>query len=364
MTGKHLPKEKKEALIKRVRDELEVYEKGWVEDISSNQELAEWMGVCSATISSILKNHEKLKIKRKKILQSENARNVIRVHGSAFSNLAHEQLVENGKKGGERSIELHGNPLAKLTKEERAYASKKGYLNGIAKQTHNKHIQAAKRRNELYGNPSAMLTHQQRSETATRSYSKTGLSKLTHEQRSETAKRTIRLYGPPRMSREQRSENGKKAYPKSIGKMTMEDRQRAFLAAKKAPNGVEGRLISALSEIGLYSEHHEMAVSGQLYYPGFKGNKWYVRFENGKYKLPDFKVKGQKKVIEIYGEYHHSKEFCENHGHPDYSWNPKRLIEEYAKKGIECRVYWSKELSNGRLGEIVQDIGDWIGVKR
>ena len=47
---------------------------------------------------------------------------------------------------------------------------------------------------------------------------------------------------------------------------------------------------------------------------------------------PDFKVTGQNKVIEIYGDYWHR-----NH-------DPKDIIREYKEIGLDCLVFWEHEV--------------------
>lgn len=47
---------------------------------------------------------------------------------------------------------------------------------------------------------------------------------------------------------------------------------------------------------------------------------------------PDFIIKGQDKVIEIFGDYYHKGE------------NPQDKIKEYAKVGWNCKVFWEHEI--------------------
>lgn len=62
--------------------------------------------------------------------------------------------------------------------------------------------------------------------------------------------------------------------------------------------------------------------------------KWWRKLLNGKYKNPDFKVKGENKVIEIFGDYHHRND------------NPAELISLYKQSGIDCLVIWEREVYN------------------
>ena len=65
----------------------------------------------------------------------------------------------------------------------------------------------------------------------------------------------------------------------------------------------------------------------------YVGNRtWWRRLPNGKYKNPDFKVTGQDKVIEIFGDYWHRND------------NPDELIKLYKKANLDCLIFWEKEI--------------------
>lgn len=59
---------------------------------------------------------------------------------------------------------------------------------------------------------------------------------------------------------------------------------------------------------------------------------WYCRMPNGRNRNPDFKVTGQKKVIELFGDYWHRHD------------NPETFIAEYREAGLRCLVVWEREL--------------------
>lgn len=62
---------------------------------------------------------------------------------------------------------------------------------------------------------------------------------------------------------------------------------------------------------------------------------------------PDFKIAGQKKIIELFGDYWHEGE------------DPKELIKEYADVNWDCIVFWEKEVYNDTekiLGETLEFI--------
>jgi len=68
-------------------------------------------------------------------------------------------------------------------------------------------------------------------------------------------------------------------------------------------------------------------------YVRFVGDgSWWRTLPNGKHKNPDFKVKGQKKVIEIHGDHWHEGE------------DVTVLMEMFHRIGYECLIIWEKDL--------------------
>ena len=61
---------------------------------------------------------------------------------------------------------------------------------------------------------------------------------------------------------------------------------------------------------------------------------WWRTLPNGKHKNPDFKIKGQNKVIEVFGDYWHRND------------NPRELINLYNQAGVDCLVIWENEIKN------------------
>ena len=61
------------------------------------------------------------------------------------------------------------------------------------------------------------------------------------------------------------------------------------------------------------------------------GSFWKT-LSNKKYKNPDFKVTGQNKVIEIYGNYWHKND------------DPNELINLYNQIGMDCLIVWEQEI--------------------
>lgn len=82
----------------------------------------------------------------------------------------------------------------------------------------------------------------------------------------------------------------------------------------------------------------------------FVGNRaFWCTFTNGRHKNPDFKIVGQKKVIELWGTYWHKGE------------NPEELIKHFEAIGVECMVIWEhdwKEKRDSILGQVNQFIGE------
>lgn len=60
--------------------------------------------------------------------------------------------------------------------------------------------------------------------------------------------------------------------------------------------------------------------------------QWWRTLPDGKFKNPDFKVTGQDKIIEIFGDYWHRND------------KPQELIDLYNQIGLECLIIWESEL--------------------
>jgi len=65
----------------------------------------------------------------------------------------------------------------------------------------------------------------------------------------------------------------------------------------------------------------------------YVGNRaWWRKLSDGHNHNPDFKVTGQNKVIEIYGDYWHRND------------DPNELIDLYKEAGIDCLIFWEHEI--------------------
>jgi hypothetical protein len=87
----------------------------------------------------------------------------------------------------------------------------------------------------------------------------------------------------------------------------------------------------------------------------YVGNRaWWRKLKikkNGEYieqsKNPDFKIKGQNKVIELYGDYWHKND------------NPDDLINAYKEVGFDCLVIWESEIYN-ELENTIEKISQFM----
>jgi hypothetical protein len=68
----------------------------------------------------------------------------------------------------------------------------------------------------------------------------------------------------------------------------------------------------------------------ELHYVG-DGKIW-VTLQDGRRKCPDFKVRGKRKFVEVWGDFWHKDE------------NPQELVYAYAAIGFECMVVWEEEI--------------------
>jgi len=74
---------------------------------------------------------------------------------------------------------------------------------------------------------------------------------------------------------------------------------------------------------------------------------WWRKLPDGKHKNPDFKLTGENKVVELYGDYWHRND------------DPNDLIEQYNLLDIECLVIWESEWKNNRES-VLERVNDFI----
>ncbi len=179
---------------------------------------------------------------------------------------------------------------------------------------------------------------------------------LTSEQ-----KKHIRRLGGLRtqalLTHEERSRRAKKFSASRTPEWRRKRAIKARLAIGRQPNVTEKAMITILQELGVYARDAASAQEGQVYYADGKENKRCFRSLDGRYFIPDFKVKGHNIVFEIYGDLWHSRAFNEPLGRPEYTWKPEKKIAIYAEIGILCKVYWEHELQDQiRREEIKQEV--------
>jgi hypothetical protein len=102
----------------------------------------------------------------------------------------------------------------------------------------------------------------------------------------------------------------------------------------KKPNGIESSFMSLVSGLG------------NIEYVG--NGRWWRLLPGGARKNPDFKVRGENKVIEVFGDYWHQDE------------NPDALINQYRGAGIDCLVIWEHEIRNAPQG-VAERVSRFIG---
>jgi len=91
-----------------------------------------------------------------------------------------------------------------------------------------------------------------------------------------------------------------------------------------------------------------------IHYTG-NGSWWrrlLLRLSNGEYievnKNPDFKVDGQRKVIEIYGDYWHRND------------KPQDIIDAFARISYQCMVIWEHEIHEDIKG-VLDRVAEFVG---
>lgn len=80
----------------------------------------------------------------------------------------------------------------------------------------------------------------------------------------------------------------------------------------------------------------------------YTGNRaWWRKLNDGKNHNPDFKITGQNKVIEIFGDYWHRND------------NPQDLIDLYAQAGLDCLIFWENEVYKNPV-QIKEKVNNFI----
>lgn len=104
----------------------------------------------------------------------------------------------------------------------------------------------------------------------------------------------------------------------------------SLLASISKPNKPEKLLYSLLTK--LFPKEYKINVKGEVMILGGK--------------IPDFvNVNGQKKVIELFGDYWHSDKFIKNNGKDNVATENGR-IDYFKKLGYKTLIVWENELKN------------------
>jgi len=93
--------------------------------------------------------------------------------------------------------------------------------------------------------------------------------------------------------------------------------EKVLKANNHRPTGIENKIIS-------------LSIKGLKYV----GNGIFWRLTEKKHRNPDFKIIGQNKIIEIFGDYWHKGE------------NSNEIVKEYKNIGLDCIVFWENEINN------------------
>ncbi len=138
--------------------------------------------------------------------------------------------------------------------------------------------------------------------------------------------------------------------------------------AQRRPNGLESIFIDLLKHMPpvnghpIFTQSKTEAQPGQIYNSdhndGTSNNITVLTLkkvdanEKRIRVIPDFKVKGKRAVIEIWGDYYHSQEWVEKNDQPSFKYNEQEMIDEYAKIGYTCliiREHVLRDLNNHDL---------------
>jgi len=92
--------------------------------------------------------------------------------------------------------------------------------------------------------------------------------------------------------------------------------------------------------------YFDLITSEDVYFVG--DGTLYVTLKDGSKKNPDFKVHGQRKFIELFGDYWHKNE------------NPELLIQKYKEIGFDCIIFWESEIKKMSKEDIKKIVDNFI----
>lgn len=317
-----------EAILKQIIDEMNSLSSGETVVLATNCDLAERFNLGYSTLRRVISSlPEDIKLKRTKAIQSQVSKEMwAGGDGESLRQLRKSEAYREGMSSKAKT--RWANPVNRAR-----------YINSFLESG------IADRAKSLWADPSFRKK-------------KSGLA----------SERMISLWQSPEFLEAHISRMHLLWQNPAYSEKMKETAKQIALNAGRNPNKVESTLINHLSEKGFYVQDRSVALPGQIYFPGLVGNSWYLPFSNSRHKIPDFKVKGQKKVIEVNGAYWHSKDFCEKAGLPAYFWDEDLLKAEYARNGFDCMIIPEEHIlkrSNRKpnkemLAEIVKKIDYWI----
>lgn len=135
-------------------------------------------------------------------------------------------------------------------------------------------------------------------------------------------------YGPTKETKEKISKTKKKGWQDPIV------RERYIKARLKRWQNPEFQKMMAIAHSLKPNKLEQFFDERTSDYVHYVGNFAFFIVTKRGTRNPDFKVKDQKKVIELFGDYWHKGE------------DPKELIREYAEIGWKCIVFWEHEIFN------------------
>lgn len=124
---------------------------------------------------------------------------------------------------------------------------------------------------------------------------------------------------------------------KSMKKTWAANREHMAQAARKNIRKATGRFLKAKG-INKGEARLLKALPNNVHFVG-DDVRHKMTFKDGVGKIPDFIIRGQSKVIELFGEYWHSPE------------EEKYVVEQYKKIGIECLVVWYRQLNHATFAK-------------
>ena len=213
--------------------------------------------------------------------------------------------------------------FGKHPSEETKEKQRQKALGRVSPFTGHKHTKAAKKINaEKHKNPrtKASKIKQSRTNKGMKSHKLGCICNFCRALRGETKGKNHSMYGKKRIFTEEHKRKLKIARASTV---TSDKTIRKILqSCKKSPNKQEQKLNKILQQ--LFLRAYKFVGDGKVIIGGF---------------CPDFiNVNGQKKIIELFGDYWHTLSGAKE--------KDKRRLKTYKKYGYETLIVWGSELKN------------------